>query len=104
MILASAAIVDDNVVGIIAILSVFLGSPLAIAYARSIWRQSTTDRPRQLTDETSQRLVAMQQSIDAMAIEIERISEGQRFVTKVLAERQSTALPAGESAKPAARS
>jgi hypothetical protein len=29
----------------------------------------------------------MQQSIDAMAVEIERISEGQRFVTKLLSER-----------------
>ena len=32
-------------------------------------------------------LAEMQQSLDAVAIEVERISEGQRFATKVLAER-----------------
>jgi hypothetical protein len=29
----------------------------------------------------------MEQAIDAMAIEMERVSEGQRFTTKLLSER-----------------
>lgn len=33
------------------------------------------------------RLGRIEQAIDAMAIEVERISEGQRFTTKLLAER-----------------
>lgn len=33
------------------------------------------------------RLSRMEQAIDAMAVEMERISEGQRFTTKLLAER-----------------
>jgi hypothetical protein len=33
------------------------------------------------------RLSEIQQSIDAVAVEVERISEGQRFTTKLLAER-----------------
>lgn len=33
------------------------------------------------------RLAEMQQSLDAVAIEVERISEGQRFTAKLLAER-----------------
>jgi len=33
------------------------------------------------------RLTEVQQSLDAMAIEVERISEGQRFATKLLSER-----------------
>lgn len=33
------------------------------------------------------RLQHLEQAIDAIAIEIERISEGQRFTTKLLAER-----------------
>jgi hypothetical protein len=32
-------------------------------------------------------LSEIQQSIDAVAVEVERISEGQRFTTKLLAER-----------------
>ena len=35
--------------------------------------------------------------MDAIAIEIERVSEGQRFVTRLLAERQELpAIPAGQ--------
>jgi hypothetical protein len=33
------------------------------------------------------RLTRMEQSIEAIAIEMERVGEGQRFVTKLLAER-----------------
>lgn len=33
------------------------------------------------------KLTEMQQSLDAVAIEVERISEGQRFATKLLSER-----------------
>jgi len=32
-------------------------------------------------------LAQLQTSVDAMALEIERISEGQRFATRLLAER-----------------
>jgi hypothetical protein len=36
----------------------------------------------------------MEQSIDAIAVEVERISEGQRFTTKLLSEPNTThALP-----------
>jgi len=37
----------------------------------------------------------MEQAIDAIALEVERISEGQRFTTKLLSETRSPdALPA----------
>ncbi|HUO51013.1 MAG TPA: hypothetical protein VMT93_00710 [Gemmatimonadaceae bacterium] len=42
-------------------------------------------------DEIAQRLERMEQAIDAMAVETERIAEGQRFTTKLLSER----APAG---------
>ena len=42
--------------------------------------------------EIVERLERMEQAIDAMAVETERISEGQRFTTKLLNER--TAQPA----------
>jgi hypothetical protein len=42
----------------------------------------------------------MEQSIDAIAVEVERISEGQRFTTKLLADAQDTrVLPASSPAK-----
>ena len=37
--------------------------------------------------EIADRLAKLDNAVDAMAVEVERISEGQRFVTKLLAER-----------------
>jgi hypothetical protein len=34
-----------------------------------------------------ERLSRMEQAIDAMAVEMERVSEGQRFTSKLLADR-----------------
>ena len=61
--------------------------------ARSILRgqenklrfQSTGMHP-----ETSARIERIEQAVDAIAIEIERISEGQRFTTRLLSERIPT--------------
>ena len=39
----------------------------------------------------SARLARVEQAIEAVAIEVERISEGQRFVTQLLAERRDDA-------------
>jgi hypothetical protein len=41
--------------------------------------------PREMTD----RLARIEAAVDAMSVEVERISEGQRFVTRVLSERSS---------------
>lgn len=43
-----------------------------------------------------QQLAQLQTSVDTMALEVERISEGQRFTTKLLAKRGDAArIPAG---------
>jgi hypothetical protein len=64
-----------------------IGVPLAKAYARRIERE-----PRQpaLPPDMTARLERMEQAIDSIAIEVERISEGQRFTTKLLSERNTT--------------
>lgn len=60
--------------------------PIAIAYARRIWRGKPQPvAPR--TEDIAPRLDRLEQAVDAIAIEIERVSEGQRFVTKILADR-----------------
>ena len=46
------------------------------------------------------RLDRLEQAVDAIAIEVERIAEGQRFVTKVMAERPAQA-PARTALDPA---
>jgi len=59
--------------------------PVSLAWAKRIARGST--RPAPLTRDAVDRLERLEQAIDTVAIEVERISEGQRFVTKILAER-----------------
>ena len=70
--------------------AVFIGTPLARAYARRMDRRpvaAATASPDVLG-----RLDRIEHAVDAVAIEVERISEGQRFVTKMMAE-QPRGLP-----------
>jgi archaellum component FlaC len=74
---------------VLSILLVFF--PLAFSVARSVWKRSNRPGPAPgVFTETAQRLERLEASVDAIAIEIERVSEGQRFVTKLLSESQPT--------------
>jgi hypothetical protein len=46
-------------------------------------------RNPQIPSEVAARLERMEQAIDSVALEVERISEGQRFTTKLLSEGRS---------------
>lgn len=49
---------------------------------------------------TDARIERIEQAVDSIAIEMERVSEGQRFVTKLLSERAPSAaekLPPGQN-------
>lgn len=70
---------------------VFLG-PLAIGAARMMWKRSNRPALPPAFHEMAERVERIEESIDAIAIEIERVTEGQRFVTKLLSEGQ--AIPA----------
>ena len=80
----------ESAIPIVAILSVFFLFPMSIAIARFIWKRSASPAPKTAVADrqTQDRLEQLQQSMDAIAIEVERISEGQRFVTKVMADKQ----------------
>ena len=60
-----------------------IGVPLARAYSRRLDADSRNPR---VPPEVTQRLERMEQTLEAVAIEIERITEGQRFTTKLLSE------------------
>jgi len=65
---------------------VVIGVPMARAYSRRMDAQS---RNPQIPSEVAARLERMEQAIDSVALEVERISEGQRFTTKLLSEARS---------------
>lgn len=58
-------------------------TPLALALARRMDRQSVKEVP----EHVNARLERMEQAIDAIAEQVERVAEGQRFTTKLLSER-----------------
>jgi hypothetical protein len=60
-----------------------IGVPLARAYSRKMDADSRNPR---IPSEVTSRLERMEQALDSVAIEVERISEGQRFTTKLLSE------------------
>jgi hypothetical protein len=56
--------------------------PVLRAYAKKLERSPGSSIPA----DVAARLERMEQSLDAIAVEIERITEGQRFTTKLLSE------------------
>lgn len=68
-----------------------VGFPIARALARWIDRRGTT--PPAASREVVTRLEAIEQAVESVAVEVERISEGQRFTTRVLSERAHEASP-----------
>jgi hypothetical protein len=74
------------------VIVIVIGLPLVRAYVRQKERQPIVGPGDRERDE---RLARIETAVETMAVEIERISEGQRFVTRLLAEREkSSALPA----------
>jgi hypothetical protein len=76
--------VDLTAIGVV--FTLFVLAPLALAFARLLWKRATSPRHAAASPESAQRLERMEQAIDAVAVEVERISEGQRFVTRILTE------------------
>ena len=89
---------DGIWIPIIAIASVpitAIGVPIARALARRL--ESQGQQPRVPSD-VSARLERMEQAIDAIAIEIERVAEAQRFTTRLLADQSGRPLGQGGGA------
>lgn len=92
---------NGQITAIAIVFTLFVLMPIAIALAVRIFRRGAAPAPSPRDPETHQRLARMEQAVDAIAIEVERISEGQRFVTQLLAEqaREKAALPRGISSE-----
>lgn len=76
--------------------------PLSIAWARRIWRRSAaavTSFPREIGD----RLLRMEQALEATSVEVERIGEGQRFLTRLFTEGEGTRSIGAGAAQPIER-
>ena len=91
---------DAYVLGGLFMLIVLL--PLSIAIARRIWRRSSavvTSIPREIAE----RLGRMEQAVEATAVEVERIGEGQRFLTRLFTEGEAARVIGAGAAQPLER-
>ncbi|MBL0170793.1 MAG: hypothetical protein IPP90_08700 [Gemmatimonadaceae bacterium] len=79
---------SGQLTGITIVSIVLVWAPLAFAAARIMLRRWAHPKPAPQIMESAARLERMEQAVDAVAIEIERISEGQRFVTQLMAKRE----------------
>lgn len=78
-------------------LAVVMGSVAitVISVAKMFFRRlEVRDQARAMSSGLDERLLRIEEAVDAMAIEMERMSESQRFTTKLLAERLPAALEA----------
>ena len=78
----------------------FVLSPLALSISRLIWKRGSRAslQTPALHPDSGERLERIEQGMDAIAIEVERVSEGQRFVTRLLSERNGLGLNAAQQA------
>jgi len=68
---------------------------LLLLGAYFVWRLAPRVRRQQMLaeEEADPRLERLQQTLDAIGLEVERIGEAQRFTTKLVAERVDAASP-----------
>lgn len=85
--------------GEVAIVAIVFGTTAATILSLAKMRIRSREARSELSDPgIDERLFRIEQAVDAMAIEIERMAESQRFTTKILAERLPSveALPSAE--------
>jgi hypothetical protein len=67
-----------------------IGVPVARAYSRRMDAESKNPR---IPGEVTQRLERIESMLEGVALEVERITEGQRFTTKLLSEGRGANEP-----------
>jgi hypothetical protein len=90
---------DENT-ALIAIAGIIVNG-LVIAVLGRAWllrRQPPPPVPHEQLENIEMRLVQLQQAVDDVAIEMERVAEGQRFTARLLAERGDNDEPSERSA------
>ena len=89
---------DDDVMVFAQVMSVIVSTVTVLVgvlfASRVLWRR-TSPRPMSAVAGDERRLERIENAVDAIAIEVERISEAQRFTTTLLADRLPMGRPVG---------
>lgn len=99
----------DRFEAVIALVSIVFGTGAVVAVTAVIANTVLKMRKTPQIDfvglqQVEARLERMEQAIDAMAVEMERVSEGQRFTTRLLSEKAEVVAPLPVREKSEARS
>jgi hypothetical protein len=76
----------------VAAIIVLLAGGLSVIVVGLVRGLSAKPKPQEIGGAQNLQLEQLQQSVDAIAVEVERIAEAQRFSAKLLAERADPAL------------
>ena len=95
---------DNDVITFVQVMMVIVATVAALAGiglgSWFIWRKGAQIQPGMAPRVDDGRMERLESAVDAIAIEVERISEGQRFTTRLLAERGAERAPErGQSAR-----
>ena len=82
-------VVDISLAFFFTMAFIIVGLPLARAFARRMDRRGEPASASQIAP----RLDRIEQAVEAIAIEVERVSEGQRYTTKSIAELRGLPVP-----------
>ena len=82
---------DHNLAEVISI-ALVSGTFLAAFAIFMFARRKPATNPEAI-ERISQRLARIEQAVDTIAIEVERVSEGQRFTSRLLADREDAVVP-----------
>lgn len=80
--------------GISIVFILFVLGPLAASLGRLMWRRSAKPAMPPGWYDAAQRLERLEQAVDTIAVEVERVSEGQRFMTKIMTQNAAAATNA----------
>jgi hypothetical protein len=84
--------INLNAISIIFTIAVLM--PLSVAWARRLTRRASA--PPALPQESADRIARIENAVDTIALEVERISEGQRFVTRLMSDPHQLGAGAAE--------
>lgn len=73
---------------VLSLLVVFVLAPISLAFTRRIWKRTPKTPTSRQWNDMPLRMEKLEHAVDAVAIEVERISEGQRFVTRLMTENE----------------
>lgn len=82
---------------LVSIVVIALGIPIVRAISRRFL--APPPPPIAVPPEVALRLERIEQAVDSIAIEVERVAEGQRYTTRLMTEARGT-IPPGEPRRP----